>query len=196
MGKKPNRELLNGIFREINTEDIPYMRSTSGRPKKQTATKPTAKDAFMTKLQDEDFESFTQKDWISYFVYKAAGQGIKYVVGNYPKAHSIIKSLMNEMHYDEIKRMIDFLFDSDQDIHPKQTIGIQMLSGGWINTVYQNSILWEQGKYTPRNKKAPSRTREWVASRKDAGTGIRYGQPARNQNNDEDETPKRGRIRL
>lgn len=203
MGRKPDRSIIDIVFGKGDSGKHTAPVKTSTRPKaaikkpSKGKTTPargkraTAADVFKAKLKDEDFHEFDHKDWLKYFVMKADEQGIRYIVGNAVKDYAIIKALMNELNYPDIKGMIDFIFESDQDITPKETAGVFLLSKGWINTMYQNSLLWRNGKYTPRNKKAPVRTREWVASRKDAGAGISYGKPIRDSEPDEEEVEPR-----
>ena len=156
------------------------------------------KARFLLKLSEGEFNAFDHKDWFNYFCYKASEHGVKYITRNYAKEYAIIKSIMGEMSYTELKDMIDFVFDSPQDIVEKQTVGLWILSKGWINTIYQNTLLWKQGKYKPKTPQ--KRNREWQpelaeASRKDSG--ISYGKPIR-----ESEEPakakkgKSGSIRL
>jgi hypothetical protein len=68
----------------------------------------------------------------------------------------------------------------------KKTVGIWILSKGWINSVYQNTILWKEGKYKP--KTAPKRNREWQpetaeASKKISVAGLAYGKPSEKEEN-------------
>lgn len=144
----------------------------------------------MEKLEDERFMDFDEKDWFQYFVLKAQEQGVKYLVRNYAKDYTIIKSILSELTWDELKTMIDFVWESDQDIVDKRTVGIWILSKGWINTIYQNSVLWKDGQYKP--KSAPSRNREWVAEASSKpvvkSNGIKYGKPIRDDEEEEEET--------
>ena len=141
----------------------------------------------MEKLEEERYHEFNEKDWFQYYVMKAEEHGIKYLVRNYAKEYTILKSILNELDWTELKLMIDFLYDSDQDIHPKQTLGIWILSKGWINSVYQSSLLWKDGKYRP--KSAPTHNREWIAEAstktKPSNSGLRYGKPIRDKGDDE-----------
>lgn len=143
------------------------------------------KARMLEKLEDERFADFNEKDWFQYFVHKGAEHGVRYLVRNYAKDYTILKSIMTEMTWVELKLMIDFVWDSPQDIMDKQTVGIFILSKGWINTIYQNSILWRDGKYKPKH--APTHNREWVAEASTKSSGITYGKPIRD---DEDEIPK------
>lgn len=220
MGRKPDRSFLEEVFGDAGSVEIKVTGSRPNRPTvtpsapasrprstpaAKSKSKPTYKSAgaekpeklsntknarFHRKLEGECFQEFDHNDWIEYFKHKADQHGIRYIVGNFMKEQSVIKSLMRELHWDAIKGMIDFIFDSDQDITDKRTASIYLLSSGWINTMYQNSQLWLSGEYTPRSQKkndTPKRVREWTgaepvaSSRKDTGTGISYGKPIRGE---------------
>lgn len=162
-------------------------RSSKPSTKKGTQSKGVANannlTRMMEKLEDERFMDFDEKDWFQYFVLKAKEQGVKYLVRNYAKDYTIIKSILSELTWDELKTMIDFVWESDQDIVDKRTVGIWILSKGWINTIYQNSVLWKDGQYVP--KSAPSRNREWVAEASSKpvvkSNGLKYGKPIRDE---------------
>ena len=199
---RPDRSKIIGLFENDLGDTIPIKKSPKSNPKKPTNTNLKNKERFMQKLEDEEFEYFDHKDWFQYFVHKASEQGVKYITRNYAKEYAIIKSILNEMSWLELKDMIDFIFDSNQDMIEKRTVGVWILSKGWINSVYQNTILWKEGKYKP--KTAPKRNREWQgvkeASSKKSGTGLNYGKPVREE---EDEPvrknkplKKKGSIRL
>lgn len=172
--------------------------------KKQTQSKGVAnannRARMLAKMNEELFDEFNEKDWFQYFVLKAEEQGVKYLVRNYAKDYTIIKSLQSELEWHEIKLMIDFVWESNQDIVEKQTMGVWILSKGWINSIYQNSLLWKDGKYKP--KSAPSRNREWVAeasTKSTSNSGLRYGKPIKDEDEPKQEQPtnaKRSKITL
>lgn len=203
---KPNKELITQLFSnddEIKTVTRKPLKNSKPKKKKEelTATQKNY-NKFEAKLNEELFSEFDHKDWFQYFVYKAREHNVKYLTRNYAKEYAIIKSILNELTWEDLKLMMDFVWDSNQDIVEKPTMGLWILSKGWINSVYQSSLLWAQGKYKP--SKAPKRNREWTgqvaeASRKDSGTGLTYGKPIK----DKEETPsanktviKKGSIRL
>lgn len=182
-------------------------RNTKPSQKSKTQSKGIAnannRARMLEKLEDELFNEFNEKDWFQYFVMKAEEHGIKYLVRNYAKDYTIIKSILNELSWDELKTMIDFVWDSNQDIVDKRTVGIWVLSKGWINTIYQNSVLWKEGQYKP--KSAPSRNREWVAEASskpvETNKGLKYGKPIKEEKEAEVEKetsviPKKSRITL
>lgn len=201
---RPDRSLISDLF----DSDSGIVKINPKAPIKNKSSKPkekandSNKARFMQKLADELFSQFDHKDWFQYFVHKAQEQNVKYLTRNYAKEYAIIKSIMGEMTWRELKDMIDFVFDSNQDMVEKRTVGLWILSKGWINSVYQNTLLWKEGKYKP--KTAPKRNREWQpevaieASRKEIG-GLNYGKPIREKETEEPDAPvtkKNGRIYL
>lgn len=154
----PDYSLVENLFSDspVRKESIQRL---SGRKATKTAT--NRKDLMNYKLSKGKFKDFDEKDWFQYFVLKAKQNNVRYLQRNYAKDYAILKSIMGELSPEEIKNMIDFVWDCDHDIYsPKSTMGIWILSKGWINTIYQNSVLWAEGKYKPKN--APMRNREWV----------------------------------
>ena len=150
---RPNRSRLVGMFREYTPATPPPKNITiKKKPENQ-------KSRFEKKLKEEEFDQFTSVDWLFYFKFKASQYDINYKE-SVPKDKTILTKLARELTFLEIKVAIDFLFDSDQDILDKKTIGIWALSGGWLNTIYQNSQLWIEGNYLPKN--SPPRRREWT----------------------------------
>ncbi len=143
---KPDREKIRGLI--VPNIDIPDKKR--GRPNN--------KDKFRGKLDSGEFEEFTYKDWILYFEYKYSLQGRKYI-SSPTKDSSIIKSVMSKFSPEEIKTMIDYVFDSNQTVVDPRTVGIWILSKNWLNTIYNNSILWKEGSIK-KTKKCESKNRK------------------------------------
>lgn len=156
---------VEGLFPELSSGFVTTPK-TSTRPNKEKKGKSVSasKQSFITKLNDGLFEEFEKQDWLHYWQHKAMSYGIKYIVGNYIKEYAILSSLMKNFKVKEIKAMIDFIFDSNQDIHDKRTVGVWILSKGWINTIYQSTVLWQSGEYKTKAEAstAPKRNREWT----------------------------------
>ena len=151
------------------------------KPKKESSIKKkdskmsSSKRKFLTRLEDGLFSEFTSTDWIMYFQQKyseVTNRGYA-IVGQraWATEHSIYKSLMNEYNPKDIKLLIDFIFDSNQDIMPKLQAGSYLFSKGWIQGVYQSALLWQTGDYKTKaeiNKEKyqatvpPKRNREWT----------------------------------
>ena len=203
--RKPDRSKVIDLFGNDDIVSVPTRPNITGKATKPNSKKVPAmqanKERFLAKLEEEAFHEFDYKEWYQYFVWKAKQHGVPYLTRNYAKEYAILKSLMNELSWLDIKNMIDFLFDSDQDIIDKRTIGLWALSKGWINTIYQNTQLWIRGEYKPKN--SPKRNREWIgnaseASRKSSGTGLYYGKPIKEEKDEKKETKriKKGNITL
>lgn len=199
---RPDRSKIVDLFEtDLGERITPNKRMTNSGKKPTGKANDNNKERFLRKLEDELYSQFDYKDWFQYFVHKASLQGVRYITRNYAKEYAIIKSILNEMTWVELKNMIDFVFESDQDIVEKRTVGIWILSKGWINSIYQNMTLWMEGTYKP--KTAPKRNREWQpevaeASRKESVTGLSYGKPIRGEEIPETTKPvkRKGSIRL
>jgi hypothetical protein len=180
---------------DIPKKKAPIKKQTKQTKKKSGTAMQNNKAKFQSKLEEEAFHEFDHKDWFQYFVYKAQSKGIRYITRNYAKEYAIIKSILNELSWVDLKNMIDFVFDSNQDIVDKRTVGLWILSKGWINSIFQSTNLWLAGEYKPKN--APTHNREWVAeaSRKDSGTGLVYGKPIKEDKPKKVNKPK-GSIRF
>lgn len=148
-------------------------------PKKK-GTVSGARKNFNLKLEDEKFSEFNSTDWIMYFSnkYQEATEHEYIIIGktSWFKEHAIYKSLIKEMAPQDIKLMIDFLFDSEQDIKPKAQSGSYLLSQAWLQSVYSSAKLWQRGEYKStaqiqrdRYKSAvpEKRNREWTREPKD-----------------------------
>jgi hypothetical protein len=198
---RPDKSKIIDLFAEEEVDfSIPSkqpIKQKSSKKKQSGTAMQNNKQKFLTKLEEELFPEMDEKDWFQYFVHKAQQHGIRYITRNYAKEYAIIKSILNELSWVDLKNMIDFVFDSNQDIVDKRTVGLWVISKGWINSIYQSTQLWIAGQYKP--KSAPSHNREWVAeaSSKKSGTGLVYGKPIKEEPQDEKQKVKpKGRIRL
>jgi hypothetical protein len=61
----------------------------------------------------------------------------------------------------EIKDMMDFLFDSTQDLQDTKRLTIYYLSGGFLTGVYQDTQLWVRGEYLNKRE-------QWAKEKEDA----------------------------
>ena len=134
-----------------------------------------AKRKFLNKLSEGMFSEFTSGDWIFYFQRKYEKTNGRTYPINGQKAwmieHAIYKSVMKDYTPKDVKLMIDFVFDSSQDIKPKLQLGSYIFSKGWLQGVYQSSMLWQTGDYmnqaeANKAKYAPDkRNREWQGTK-------------------------------
>lgn len=162
--RKPDRTKTIDLFDKITGE----------LPKRMTPLSATQKplnseQKYIKKLHEKQFDKFISDDWIRYFRDKAKSKGIKFLRGNVIKERTILNALMKKLTPEEIKVYIDFIFDSNQEIVDKRTVGIWIFSGGWINTIYQHSQLWIKGE-----TKNVSKNREWIEENSQEEKKVRF----------------------
>ena len=152
------------------------MKPKKESPLKKRDTKLSAsKRKYLARLAEELFSKFTTTDWIFYFQqqYEKFNQRPYVLAGQkgWTMEHAIYRSLMKEFTPKDIKLLIDFIFESQQDIVPKKQAGGYLFSKKWIQGVYQSAILWQTGEYQNKTEiykdkfKATTpekRNREWV----------------------------------
>lgn len=109
------------------------------------------------KVKAGNFSEFTWNDWKKYFISKAKESGVRYFAGDSRKEKSILESLMGNFTANSIKEMIDFIWECDHKlVKNKETIGIFILSKGWLQSVYPLSQKYkEEGDISGR------KPREW-----------------------------------
>ena len=130
----------------------------------------TKEKHFYKLLEDEKFSEFNKYDWLEYFKYKASKHSINYRWNNYMKESQVMAGLLNKFEPNEIKLMIDFLWDCDHQMFIGKVLGIYMLSEAWgsQNSIYQNALMWKQGKFKnvyelkKSSRSAPKRNRNWI----------------------------------
>jgi hypothetical protein len=120
---------------------------------------------FLNKLNEKLYEDFTKSDWLMYFQMKfkdTNGYGY-HIAGKiqYSKHYAVISSLMKNYTTQEIKDMMDFLFDSTQDLQDTKRLTIYYLSGGFLTGVYQDTQLWVRGEYLNKRE-------QWAKEKEDA----------------------------
>jgi hypothetical protein len=161
---------LEGVFTDNNREPEYEDRLAAQKERLDRHKKTGLSLTFLNLLDKELYDKFKCRDWLDYFIYKASTQGISY------KAHTsstmkelkVMGALMKSYSPSEIKGMIDFLYEADHDlVASKRLINVFMLTGGWINTVYQSSIMWKDGTFDSLKKKpVPTHNREYIKSDK------------------------------
>lgn len=57
--------------------------------------------------------------------------------------------------------MIEFLFNSNQNYLDKTSLQPTVLISSWCNTIYRDSLLWVDDKYSPKTSKPKREKREW-----------------------------------
>lgn len=95
-----------------------------------------------------DISNYTAGDFLKYWKAKAKEHNITYVAVKY-KDRSILKSLINNFKNEDIKLMMDYLWDSGEPIMLKgeklqyTSYGLFLLSQGFLNTVYNKAVWWK-----------------------------------------------------
>jgi hypothetical protein len=116
-------------------------------------------DRFLIKYEecakDGDAGIFTNRDLVYFFRQIAWNIGLaKHSISNFSRDVRVIDNLIrNGFSKTEICTMIEFLFCDKQKYLDYHGLGIYIFQTGWLNTIYQDSQLWRQGKYKPRIKK-------------------------------------------
>lgn len=120
-------------------------------------------------LKDElDYSNYTPSDWQRLWNTKAAENNIKYIPVPY-KDSSVFKSLKKTFKGDEIKLMIDFIWDSGyifntkRGVIPKTDYGVYLMSSDWVNSIYNKAIWW-------RKDIKDASTRGWESTEKGSVT--------------------------
>jgi hypothetical protein len=141
--------------------------------------KPKAKrkSKFDRLLADESFDEFSHIEWIKYFSYLAA-QG-EYIVKPFDKMkeNSIVKALMKKYKPEIIKLMMEFIWEAPHNLKDKNEIGLWILSGNWLNTIYPSAIKWGRGEsFSKQTKGEANRFEgEHKTKEKKKGTTIKFG---------------------
>lgn len=155
--------------------------TTSSQRKKHAAAKEKREkqSRYVTLLKNEEFHKFSPKDWITYYSERFHETfGSKYLSSGV-KDSAIMKSLLANLDWEDVKLMIDFVFDCDHDLFNTRQLGIFAFSKGWLNQTYQSAQEWQAGTYVKKSdlRKLPRRNREWnVASPK---VEVTHGEPNR-----------------
>lgn len=113
--------------------------------------KSSSQRAFKYLLDEELFSEFKTLDWIYYFQMKYLEANKRpYEITNkqaWTVEHSIYKKAMKEYTPRDIKLMIDFIFESNQDIKEKKQCGSYLISTKWADSIYRCAKLWQEGEY-------------------------------------------------
>ena len=118
--------------------------------------------SFLQKYEDIEntVDSFTTHDLMYFFREKARECGVKYVIANMKRDLGIFKKLQGSYEVREICLMIEFIFSSEQNYLTRDITQPTVLSSGWCNKIYTDSIKWANDEYTPEPIKLKV-NREW-----------------------------------
>lgn len=111
----------------------------------------TANKTFSDNVKMTAPSEISPKDVIKYWVSKAHNRGIKYIVAKYKDA-AIAKSVAKEFSYTEVIDMIDYLWESGEQIAtskgfiPYTDYGLYLLSANWVNATYNRAKEWKMSR--------------------------------------------------
>ena len=150
------RDLLQS-FRNMRNQIMVEPPSTNTKKKlvSKSSNKPTAYERFLKKYLDLEhtIDTFKPLDLLYFFREKAGEADVRYVISNQARDCGVFKILLDRYDPDEICLMIEFLFLSEQDYLDKTRLQPTVLTSRWCNTIYQDSLLWVEDKYTNKGKR-------------------------------------------
>lgn len=97
-----------------------------------------------------DFSNYTADDFLKYWKAKAKEHNVTYMTVKY-KDKAILKSLLKNFKCEDIKLMMDYLWDSGEPIMLREgklqfpSYGLFLLSGGFLNPIYNKAVWWKKG---------------------------------------------------
>ena len=161
---KNNKEMIDSFKSARRTTEA------SKRPSRMPARKSPVTNiyqAFLNKYNniEETIDTFGTRDLVYYFREVSMECEHKYVVSNIKKDMAIFKRLQENYSSREICGMIEFLFRSEQDYLDKNRLSPNVLASSWVNTIYADTQLWLDDKYSPNSAKKSKKQREWSESR-------------------------------
>ena len=161
---KNNKEIFDSFKSARRTTEA------SKRPSRMPARKSPVTNiyqAFLNKYNniEETIDTFGTRDLVYYFREVSMECEHKYVVSNIKKDMAIFKRLQENYSSREICGMIEFLFRSEQDYLDKNRLSPNVLASSWVNTIYADTQLWLDDKYSPNSAKKSKKQREWSESR-------------------------------
>ena len=161
---KNNKDIIDSFKSARRTTEA------SKRPSRMPARKSPVTNiyqAFLNKYNniEETIDTFGTRDLVYYFREVLMECEHKYVVSNIKKDMAIFKRLQENYSSREICGMIEFLFRSEQDYLDKNRLSPNVLASSWVNTIYADTQLWLDDKYSPNSAKKSKKQREWSESR-------------------------------
>ena len=161
---KNNKDIIDSFKSASRTTEA------SKRPSRMPARKSPVTNiyqAFLNKYNniEETIDTFGTRDLVYYFREVSMECEHKYVVSNIKKDMAIFKRLQENYSSREICGMIEFLFRSEQDYLDKNRLSPNVLASSWVNTIYADTQLWLDDKYSPNSAKKSKKQREWSESR-------------------------------
>jgi hypothetical protein len=167
MWRKKTLRILNTkplVMDDYRTQLGQTTSDDSPPPSKKERKPSTNGDSFHRKLCDKDYESFNSVDLVFYFQWIATRAGYRYSICSFPKEAGAMKTLLKDYTPQEICKMIEFVYESDQTYLDKRRLSPGILTSNWRNNIFPDSVDWLAGEYEtqPKNKQQASiRRREW-----------------------------------
>lgn len=130
--------------------------------------------SYLNKYEKGLISKFSNRDIMYFFKDIANDNGVKYVIGNAKIEMRNIK-LAKERGYstEDLLAMIEFLFTSGQTYLDKRTLHPGILLTNWCNKVYQDTQLWLEDKFDPKETfSKPKMTREWTDNNEDIKSNV------------------------
>ena len=165
---KGHKEMIES-FRKARRSTEVSKTSTPSKPPRKRGYNNSPYDNFKYKYEhlEEFIDNFGTRDFVYYFREVSEECGYKYTISNIKKDMAIMKRLHDSYSAREICGMIEFLFRSEQDYLSKDRLSPNLLASQWVNTIYADTQLWLDDKYSPNSTKKKQKQREWSDSKND-----------------------------
>ncbi len=130
----------------------------------RATTPPTTKGIVKA---ETDYSNYDASDFMRYWKAKAREKGVTYIAVKY-KDRAILKHLVANFKGEDIKLMMDYLWDSEEPINLKEgrlqypSYGLFLLSNGWLNSIYNKAVWWKS--------KTPTNARGWESKTEEETT--------------------------
>ena len=155
-----HKDIRNNISKFRECQEFRKFRGQTQEPTKPTPPSRQRRnpsspyEVLLRKYSDLEntIDELGTRDLVYYFRQVAEENGYKYVISNIKKDMAIMKRLRGDFDNRDICAMIEFLYVSDQDYLDKPHLSINLLASQWINTIYPDTMLWVDDKYTPKSK--------------------------------------------
>ena len=171
---------ISAEFRRVYGQQTACATDTSIKGVPDSKVKPANEKSryqiFLEKYADLEnhIDSFKTQDIVYFFREKSKEAGARYIIANMKRDMGIFKKLQENFSVPEILLMIEFIFSGDQTYLDVNRTQPTVLASNWVNTIYQDSILWSKDRYTEvKRGSSKSRTekREWSSSNTDSKIG-------------------------
>ena len=98
-------------------------------------------------VENGEYDKVTHREWYLYFVKKAKENKVDYLSGSNLKIkeYAVLKSLVASYQPALIKAMIDYVWEGQHKVMPRNEINIFILSKGFLRSVVPNAEEWLKG---------------------------------------------------